>query len=336
MANSVLRRGYGFLVAENSFAGSVGDNPVFYIPAVELTMTPVVGYAENTSMMGSSYEADDARPDRLMANLEITMKLNEDVFPLLLLNKYDIATSLVVGETDVYQHIASYNGRNEGTSYKFVFIDQDRTDEQYNGVIFSALNFTVEPNAYVTVQATARANFPIATSITGTISTTGEFVSRNLRFQMVDFGSSLAGFPVTAFTASHAFGEPEETDEMGLGEYNRTVGLTTSDRFTIEATALLPDYTLRNKWRDGQRFASLFEFEDLTRFVSGSVASTRPSVSFNIPSAKVIEWSNEGGANDIRKQSFTLLALNTAGVSNTPHQITIVNAVDEYLTTSSS
>lgn len=333
--NGILRRGIGYIVAENSFAGSIGDNPVFFMANVELTMTPVVGYAENLSMLGSSYTVNDARPDRRMANLDITFKLDEDVFPLFLLNKYDIVTELVSGETTVYEHTASYNGRNVGTSYKFIFVDQDRSDEQYNGLVFSKLDFNTEANQYVTVQATARANYPVSSTIEGVITTTGEFVSRNMLFEMSDFGDSLATFKSTAFAAMHEFGEPDETDETALGELDRSAGFSTADRFSIDATALLPDYVLRDKWAGNQQFAAAFSFVDTTRFVSGSVTNVNPSVAFSIPSAKIVEWTNEGGADDLRKQKFTLLALNTPGVATSPHQITIINNVEEYIVSSS-
>jgi len=69
---------------------------------------------------------------------------------------------------------------------------------------------------------------------------------------------------------------------------------------------------------------------DTSREVDGAVAGTNPSVTIEYPEQKVIEWSKDGGQNDILKENFNLLAIDKVGVTDAPAKFTVVNATASY------
>lgn len=330
MANGIKRRGAGFLAKESVF-GTEATTGYMYIPTIELTEAPTANVVLNTSMAGSSYQNNAGRVDTKLSTFSITFKVTEDLFPLLLLNKYTIASAPVSGDTNVIRHAAVYNGRNVGTSYTLRWVDLDRPDQAYVGFVPHTLNWTYESPGYIQVTMTGRANFPkTATASAPAITATPEFVSKNGLFLQGINGASPATFYATALSTENTYGEPEDTDEIPIGSEQRQIGITTVDNFTITATANMPDYAIRDAYEAGQNIETVIGCEDTTRIVTGSTTNINPSIKIEAPAGIITEWAPEGDADTIWKQTYTINVLDKAGEADAPHKITILNNIASY------
>lgn len=330
MAHAIPRTGSGFLAKENTFGSGGAGNDFYYVPAVTMTRQPVINYATNDAGAGSSYMMNDARPDTGYCDLTLEFKVREELLPLLLLNKYDLTSTPVVGDTDVIEHVAEYNGRNVGTTYDFIFRFSAISDESYRGFVIHDMSWTVESGQYIKVTITGRSNLMTSTSETPTITASPEFASRNFVYEQSIGGASLNQFRLKAFSAQFQYGQPEDTDEIGLGAFTREIGFTTADQFSLQATALMPDYSLRDAWIAGDTFATIFGCTDTTREVVGSNTGIHPSIKVETPYGKVTEWSEPGDMNSLRNQQYTITSLDGVGVTDAPHKITIINNVASY------
>lgn len=332
---SISRKQIFGIAPEVSGYGIAALVPTFCLPAMEFEITPEIVPAENTSMFGSTHEVNDMANTYRRCNFTASVKLNEDQLPLFFKQNFTVSSTTVSGESAVYEHTLTYDNTNTGTSFTLFRQDDDRGSQYVAGAKFNTITVTPEKGQYVMLELEGVGQFPAEWSGTVTNSYHKEFTSNHVVFSYVPEGS---GYTTTdgllAATLNHEFNLTAEEDNYDLGSQDMDQLFTGATRFNAELTTRLASrYSGDTTYEDfvaGNYRSSRMQFLDTTRFVTGSVASTNPQIRFEYPSCFVRDYAEEGSANDILKQTFTLEALDKVGVSNTPMQIVVVNATVSY------
>lgn len=324
------------IAIESAGYGVAETNPTFVLPATEFEITPVINQAQNESMFGSSHIANDMVGVTQMANFTATVKLNEDQLPLFFRQNFTCTSTTAVGESAVYQHTLNYNSSNTGVSYTIFRQDNDHGSDLLSGAKFNSINVTPEKGNYVTVALEGVAKFPVAWTNSMNVSYLYEMTSNSVVWSYENEGVAYTETDgLLEATLNHTFNLSADDVNFDLGSQEMDALFTTGTEFSADITTRFSSrtsstdnlyYDFVNKIYKAHRF----QFIDTTRFVTGSVANTRPSISFSYPSAKVTEWNEAASGQDIVTQSATLAALDKVGVSNAPLQIVVVNAVASY------
>lgn len=325
MANGILRKITVGIAKETTY-GVAAASPDFGLLLTELSWDEEITRIENTAMVGGTYELNESKVAFKKLNFTMTAKVDEDVLPLLLLQKFDIAS--VLTDVTAYTHTLTYNNDNTTTSYTLFWDDPDRGDLIAAGAVFENINFNAQPEGFVTVEISGMAKFPVAGATTVAFTGPREFLGRHTSFEIGDFGGALAAFELLEITGNHSFTLSDDDINFGLGSTDLTKLFTLNDRFELEVSAMFPDYTYYDKWCLGTTQQGKVTITDTNRIITGS--STSPSVELEYPALEIINWERDGGANDILRQNMTLLALDKIGVADAPLKITIINGVASY------
>lgn len=325
MANGILRKITVGIAKEASY-GTAAGAPTFGLPLTELSWSEEVTRTENTAMVGGTYELNESKVAFKKLNFTMKAKVDEDILPLLLLQKFDVAS--VLTDVTAYTHTLTYNNDNAVTSYTLFWDDPDRGDLIAAGAVFESINFEATPEGFIMVEVAGVAKFPVAGATTVAFTGPREFLGRHTTFEIGDFGGALASFELLSMQANHNFTLSGDDVNYGLGTTDLTKLFTLNDRFEMEVSAMYPDQTYYDKWCLGTTQFSRVTITDTARIITGS--STSPSIVFDYPAIEIINWERDGGANDILKQNMTLLALDKIGVADAPLKITIVNGVASY------
>lgn len=330
MANGILRK-ISVGIAEET--GGYGVDPgaaTFVLANVDLSWEDKGTYVDNESMLGSTYINSNSSLAFKMMTFTMSFKLDEDSFPLIMKQKFSIVSAAAAGETVVYDHTLTYANTNFGTSYSLYWQDDDRTDLVASGAKFESVNLSLEAGNYIMVEITGTSIYPVDGAVTNTIASLREFLGKNTTFQLSDFGVGLAAYEALTIEMKHEFGMSGEEVNIPLGSEDVTNLFTLGDNFELEVNALMPDNTIRNDHRDGTKQVAQVDLTDTSRFVVGSVANTNPAVIFDYPKMAIIDWSRDGGADDILRNNFTLRAEDYPGVADAPLKITVTNAIASY------
>lgn len=331
MSNGIKRKRTVGIAAESAYANaSATGSSTFVLPIVDYNVEDVTTIIENEAAVGSSYGVNDTMVATEMSNVSMTLKVDEDQLPLFFKQCFDINSSAASGETVVYQHVLSYNSSNTGTSYVLRIDDPDRDNLYVPGVKWESMNFVAEPGGFFTVELSGRGRHSETWTGSNTVTEFKEFAGRNATYQLVDQGTSYANYSALMANFNFTFGLSDDGDNFTLGSRLMQNLFTTVSRFEAEITALLSDYTLRDKYRNNTTQKSKVIVTDTARFVTGSVANTSPSITFEYPAQKIIAWAEDGDLNAVLKQKFTLLATDQVGTADTPVKITVVNAIASY------
>lgn len=334
MDNGIKRRTSVGVAAEDSYGVYTGTASSYVLQVMSYEINPIVNKIENEAMFGSTYGVNDAKIANKYCKVDITAKVDENVIPLLLKQKMSISSALVSGESAVYKHTLTYSNNNvasTGQSFALFLDDPDRQDYRITGARFSNFDFIGAQDNFFLIEMSGMAKFPVATGITNTIDFSArEFVGRNISFQMADYGDSLSSQLLASLSARHSFMLSENEDNILLGEEEPGRLFTKDDRFEAECVALFDNTDIRDVWAANTRQKSQITVSDSDRYVEGSVANTNPSLTFIYPVQHIIDWTKQGGANDIMKQQFRLLAIDDPSIATAPISIEIVNSVASY------
>lgn len=316
-----LEATYGTPVASPTFVLALQDTP-----KVEVVQNKV----RNISALGSSYQANALTNTVKMANVNLNLKINEDILPLLFAQKFDIVSTTVSGETAVYNHVLSYNSGNVGKSYTLWLEDDDRTGQQIAGVKFSNINLISEPNGEIRAELTGLGKYPTTWTASHVVSAMNEFTGRSATFSYGTYTASEAAYPVLSATLNHTFGLSGDESNFVLGSADVAQIFTTEDEFVCEISALMPDLNDRDDYANNVKKKWSLNITDAGRFVAGSVTNINPSIKFSYPVGYVESWTEEGGLSDVLKQTLSLLPVDEPGVADAPLKITVVNATASY------
>lgn len=334
MSNGIKRRMSLGISLEDTYGVLTGTSSTYALPVVDSSIEEVVNKAENTAMLGSTYEVNDSKVLNSYTNFSFTVKADENVVPLLFKQKFSISSALVSGETAVYEHTLTYKNANvagANESYALFVDDPDRDDLKMNGARFNNIDIVGTQDNFVLIELSGIAQFPEKVAITNTIDFAArEFVGRNITYTQADYGDSLASQKLSNLTARHNFNLSDEADNIMLGDDTISALFTKQDRFEAECTALFDSNDIRDAWAAGTKQKSLISIEDTGRYVTGSVASTSPKIEIGYPIQSIMEWSRDGGANDIMKQNYRLLAIDDPSVATAPITLSVINSVASY------
>lgn len=335
MSYGITRKMTIAIAAQDDF-NTVATGTKFLLPNTTITYEPLQNKAKNNAMLGSTYEFNSVKNTTRMTNFTFTTKVDENIIPLLFMQKFDIESVLVTGESSVYQHNLSYRTNNSidrrGDSYTVFFDDPDVADQILVGARFTALNIQCPADkSFILVQISGRAKFPTITGVTNAItSTPNEFVGRNVGIEEADFGNSLAPVQLISANLNHTFPFGSDEEHYALGDSDMSNLFLKNDNFMCELSALYGDNNFYNDYANNVKKKHRITLTDTDRFVSGSVANTRPSIIFDYPSSFVTTWATDTPENDIRKQNFTLEPMDEPGVIGSPMNLTIINSVASY------
>lgn len=314
---------------ENTYGVQNDLTADFPLGIVDLTYNEIINKMDNTSMMGTDYEVNDLQYTTRQMEFTIKGKVSENELPLLLMQKFDIESELVSGESAVYRHTLSYNTNNapaSGQSLTLFWKDPELGDMYSPGARFDKVDFIFAPNDFLYYEISGKAMFPTEDSITLAFSSIPlDFTGRNVVYEY-------ASNPLKLLSATlrHQFNLSGDDDNfvLGSGELNKLYTMQTM--FTQELKAMLDSYDVRDNWRDNDEIETFFNIVNSGRYVAGSTENTNPSIRFDYPKVFISDWKRTGGANELRKQEFTTKAVSDPAVSNSPAEITIVNAVASY------
>lgn len=333
MAIGVKRKRIHGISIEETY-GSGEATAEFALPALEFDYTPTITQGRNTSMYGSNYELNDVINDVRMTNFSIRAKVSEDIVPLLFSSAFSISSTTVSGETAVFQHTLTYANTSTGNSFTLFVEDDDRGSEYIAGCRFNNITLETVRGDYLQMSIEGVGKFPQAWGGDVTLAYRQEFASRNLSMQYEPEGSGFSGnADVINATINHIFNLAGDEDNFDLGSEELDRLLTTTHQFTSDITAVYPDHTIRDQFEDGEYRGLQITVLDTGRVITGSTESTNPLLRFTQPSTRITTWAEEGSANDILKQTFTLEALNKIGIADAPETIFVVNAIEDYAVT---
>ena len=306
-------------------------SPTFTLSLLDTPkITPVQNKVLNNAAMGSTYAENAAKKTTRQSTIGISFKVDENSLPLVLSQKFTIETVTAPGETEVYIHTLTYNSTNLGTAFTLFLQDSDRTSQTSEGVMFGNANLTID-QGFVRCDMEGIGKSPETWTNTNTIVAPNEFVGRNAAFSYGDYGSSTASNTILMANLNHNFPLSGDDTNFNLGDEDLGQLYTLEDSFEVVVSALFSSLTgFRSDYVDDTAKQAIFTLIDTDRYVSGSVANTRPKIVFNYPYAKVTGWEEQGGLGDVLKQQATLKPLDYVGVATAPLTITITNAVASY------
>lgn len=314
--------------------GTPESSALYVVPNVEFKLDEKIEAPKDDAMLGSTYNFDEVRAALQWSEFSGKMKVDENILPLLLAQKYTRATSTVSGETTVYSHVMTYANNNvpaSGQSFSLFIDDPDRQDLIIALARFEKLDFVFDPKGYLVCEFSGKAKYPASGSVSNSISAVPRsFLGRHSVFQISDFGSALAAKSILTLALRHSFALAGDDVMFELGNPDVTNLPTLQDEFSLEVTALMSDETMKTKYAAATKIQSKTIVTDTSRFVATSAANTRPSITLFYPSAYITEWSREAGANDIVKENFTVTPVDDPALTTAPAQITIVNNVASY------
>lgn len=314
----------------------VAIQPTFGTPApsasfvVPLTNAPqfnvTVNKAMNNAALGSAYQLNDIERTTRFTTIPLEFKVDEDQLPALLKQRFTIATT-TTSEASAYQHVASYSN-NTNCWYTLFLQDDNREDYIVQDALFDNLDFTFDQD-FVRIVSSVIGKFPTQSAVTNVITQPKEFVGRMVSYLDDDVPGTVTATTVLALTGNLDFGINSEDTRYGLGSADLAVLRLTSDKFMFNVSQLKSDVSRYDDHNDLQMKQFRVKAESTDRFVSGTTG-TRPSIQFDVPRAKMENYTEEAENEELIRENFDLTALKPAGVSDTPMKVTIINATSSY------
>lgn len=284
----------------------------YWIPAIEFSNDDKIVQAVNESAHGKIGDADDARIVKTSSEAELTAKLDNEAFGLILLGVLGESggPALVSGETIVYDHVGSV-GQNAQHPTFTLSIQEPNGELKYALTAIDSLEVTAELEKFVQYTVSMMGNSAIASAV-GTpdyIENPNVFLPQHCSVTLYptvqdmydDTNGIVYPFKKLGFTVSK-----NVEDDQVLG--NVSVADRFNKQFVIEGTLellysnrdLIDDYLLADT-----AFAMKVNMIDTS--VTLGVASN-PEVEFSFYKVKLSEIAREQGNNDIVSQSLSFKA----------------------------
>lgn len=334
MSRGIKRKIKVGIIPEPSFAGTTGATASYVIPVTEFEDPESPEFVRDQAMLGSTWETDNARLATNQAEPSFKAKMDEDLLPLFLKQKFTIVSSAVGGETAVFEHVASYSANNiggSGQSFALLVEDPDHTDYKLKGFRYGdlGLEFSVKDFIYMNLKGLSQTRSDESVTV-GVAGVPRDFVGRNAIFKYAEKGESVVSSKAHNAKLDLSFGLSDDEDNFVLGSGEIDELMTKADSGKIEVVLPYADETLYDLYKARTHIAVELFIEDTDRYVEGSVASTHPSVKIELADCIIVKWDKDGGANDVTKQKLTLEIVDDPAVADCPIKITTVNAVASY------
>ena len=314
----------------------IAAQPTFGSPAttasyvLPLTNAPQiqtkVNKAMNEAALGSAYKENDVVNTTRFSTIPLEFKVDEDHLPLLLKQRFTIATTTTT-EATAYSHALTYSN-NTNTYYTLFMQDDNLQDFIVKDCLFDNLNFTFDKD-FVRVSASVVGSYPTASDVTNAVVQPKEFVGRMVSYLDDDVPGTATASTMLSLQLNMDFGLNDESTRFGLGDDDLAVLKLTSDKFMASLERLKSDLNYYNDNEAGTMKQFQIVAQSLDRFV-GSTTSTRPSITVTAPRAKIENLTEQADLENLTKEKVDLTLLKPAGVSGTPLSFTIVNAITSY------
>lgn len=314
----------------------IAKQPTFGVPAPSATyvlpllnapvFNPNIGKAMNESALGSAYQLNDMVRTNRFTEVPLEFKIDEDQLPLLLRQRFSIASVTVSGETVAYAHTLSY--QNTTQNWYTVFLqDDNRADYIVSNALFDNLDFTMDSD-FLRATANLVGSYPTNSAVTNAITQPKEFVGRMVSFTSDDVPGTATATSVLSMTVSMDYGINSEDTRFNLGNQDLAALELTADKFMANVNRLKPDVTFYEDHESLTMKQFVVTAEDTSRFVSPT--STRPSIAMTVPRAKMENYNEEVDLNELVREVFDLTFLKPVGVTGSPVSIVITNSVSGY------
>jgi hypothetical protein len=314
----------------------IAAQPTFGVPApsasfvVPLTNAPqfqaTVNKILNNAALGSSYQVNDVEKTTRFTTIPLEFKIDEDQFPLILKQRFTITTT-TGSEATVFVHTLEYQN-NTNTWYTLFLQDDNLEDYIVQNALFDNLDFTFDQD-FVRVVSSAVGAYPTQSAVTNAITQPKEFVGRMVKYLDDNVPGTVTATAVLSLTANLDFGLNSEDTRFGLGSADLAVLRLTSDKFMFNVSKHKDDVS---RYDDNENLTLKqlrILVENTDRFIAGATG-TRPVIQFDVPRAKIENYTEEVDLEELVRENFDLTALKPAGVADTPMKITVVNAIDNY------
>ncbi|HOU26514.1 MAG TPA: hypothetical protein PLD76_00480, partial [Paludibacteraceae bacterium] len=188
------------------------------------------------------------------ASVSMKMKVDENLLPLILRNKFAISSSAVSGDSGVYDHVLTYkvgSTAGSGESFTLFWDDPDIGDCVISGFRFNAMNFEYKPQDFVMVSTEGVGKYFTETAVTNTVSATlREFVGRHTKTEIADYGGAYAEESLYELAQNHSFEGAGEDRNFYLGSADMAVNLLKQSKFELSALVKYTDLTYRNDYEN--------------------------------------------------------------------------------------
>lgn len=314
-------------VAAQPTFGQAAPSASFVVPltnAPQLTVT--INKIMNNAALGSAYSLNDMEKTTRFTTVPLEFKVDEDQFPLLFKQRFTV-TSVTASESTAYTHTLAFQN-STNTWYTLFLQDDNLEDYIVKDALFDNHDITFDQD-FVRISASAVGAYPTQSAVTNAITQPKEFVGRMVSYLDDDVPGTVTATTVLSLSAKLDFGLNSDDTRYGLGNADLAVLRLTSDKYMFNVSRLKSDVTRYDDNENLTMKQSRILVQNTDRFV-GSTTGTRPSIQFDIPRAKMENYTEEADLEELIRENFDLTALKPAGVSDTPMKITVVNATASY------
>lgn len=326
MSNAIARLRMMGIAAQPTF-GTAAVSATYIFPLTNAPVfNPKINQVSNEAALGSAYRVNDILGTTRFTDVPLEFKIDEDQVPLLLKQRFTIATTTTT-EATAKSHALTYSN-NTNTWYTLFLQDDNLQDFVVKNALFDSLNLTFDKD-FVRASASVIGAYPTATAVTMSAVQPKEFVGRMVSYLDDDVPGTATATTVLSLSLNLDFGLNSEDTRFGLGSTDLAVLALTSDKFQTEVTRLKPDLNYYNDYEGKTMKQSQIVVQSLDRYV-GSTTSTRPSITVTMPRLKIEDYAEEPDLEELTKEKFTMTMLKPAGVSGTPMSLTVVNQVTSY------
>jgi hypothetical protein len=331
MAQRILRNTTLAIAQEDTF-GTESTNTAYVLPNIDLSLEEVINTQVNESQTGTDFAANNVLTSSKMINVSFTTKVDENILPLMLRNKFSVDTSTTESGA-VYEHELTYDAGNtpeSGESFTLFFDDDDIADQVITGFRFGSMEFTFEVNGFARVACSGRGIFPTSGTVNNSVtSNLREFVGKHASYQLGDYGDSLSSQDLYALAIAMEFNLLGDDTTHYLGDVDLQNNFTGSN--SIMETATLPfdtDYSLRDDAVNNTEKMSKTTITDTNRTIG---SASNPSIVIEHPVMQYVNWSRDGDMDGIEKQVLEAQVLSRSDESDSPSKITVTNTVASYV-----
>lgn len=326
MANGIGRKRSLSIALEGAY-GTASTETKYILPIMGTPRFEVMANKErNTASLGSSYQSDSLTTTEKFTEISLSVKVDEDTLPLLFAQNFSIASGAVTDSA--YTHTLTYSNSNALNSFTMFLDDDDRTSEYVAGVRFGEINLTFE-RGYIVAELTGIGKFPVTWTGSNTLAQPNDFVGANATLNYSAYTDTKAVYTALTLGVNNSFNLSGDETNFALGSTDLSQVYTTENEFNVEVSALMPDYTTREHYTVNEKVKYDVTLSDTGRYVDGATA-TNPSIQFDVAAGYIEEWSEDGEAGDLIRQTFNMMAVDEVGVSNAPMQIVVTNNVASY------
>lgn len=280
----------------------------------------------NEAALGNAYQVNALENTVRFSDVPLEFKVDENHFPLILSQRFSIASGTVTDETAAYGHTLTFANSTQNW-LTFFLQDDNLADYVVKDGLFEDMEVMMDKD-FIRVTTGAVGAYPTETAVTNAVTQPKEFVGRMATIEEDAVPGTATATQVLSLTANLNFGINSEDTRFALGTQELAALELTSDVYMFNVSKLKSDtsYYDANEGTLSRQFTITVESTD--RFVTPT--STRPSIYFNVPRAGIENYTEEPDLNELTKESFDLTALKPAGVSNTPLQVVVVNETATY------